>query len=77
MLISRNIKIAGKRTSMRLEPEVWQALAEISQREQKSVHDICTEASASSPTEEASRTSAVRVFVLEYFRQGLKAYARM
>ena len=40
-LVSRNITIFGRRTSVRLEPEMWVALNDIANRERCSVHDIC------------------------------------
>ena len=45
-LVSRNITVMGRRTSVRLEPEMWLALKEISIRESCSIHDICTLVSA-------------------------------
>ena len=41
-LLSRNITVQERRTSVRLEPEMWQALKEIAQRERCNIHDICT-----------------------------------
>ncbi|MCB1581269.1 MAG: ribbon-helix-helix domain-containing protein, partial [Alphaproteobacteria bacterium] len=41
-LLSRNITVAGRRTSVRLEPEMWMALKEISKREKCTMHDICS-----------------------------------
>lgn len=41
-LISRNVTVMGRRTSIRLEPDMWKALKEIASREQCSIHDICT-----------------------------------
>ena len=40
-LLSRNITVQERRTSVRLEPEMWQALKEIAQREGCNIHDIC------------------------------------
>ncbi len=36
-LISRNVTVAGHRTSMRLEPAMWDALGEICRREHASL----------------------------------------
>lgn len=65
-LINRNIVVAGHRTSMRLEPEMWDALTEICAREKCSVKEICTLIDSSRGS--SSLTSAVRVFILAYFR---------
>ncbi len=51
---------------MRLEPEMWNALAEICAREKCSIRDVCTLIDANRST--TSLTSAVRVFILAYFR---------
>ena len=65
-LVSRNIVINDKRTSIRLEPSMWDALEEICVRERCNIHQICT--LVSSRLACSSFTAAVRVFVLSYFR---------
>lgn len=66
-LVSRNITVAGRRTSVRLEPEMWVALREISKREECSIHDICSLISLRK-NEKTSLTAAIRVFLMLYFR---------
>ncbi len=66
-LVSRNITVMGRRTSVRLEPEMWLALKEISDRESCSIHDICTLVSARK-NPRSSLTAAIRVFLMLYFR---------
>ncbi|MDD3288545.1 MAG: ribbon-helix-helix domain-containing protein [Alphaproteobacteria bacterium] len=66
-LVSRNVTIAGHRTSVRLEPEMWNGLAEICRRECASMHEICTVISGHKPNG-SSLTAAIRVFVMAYFR---------
>lgn len=66
-LISRNITLADRRTSNRLEPEMWDALSEICAREGRSLHDICGQIEAKRT--QSGLTSAVRVFILNYFRE--------
>lgn len=39
-LISRNITVRGHRTSIRLEPEMWDALKDIAHREGTTIHNI-------------------------------------
>ncbi|UEM20157.1 ribbon-helix-helix domain-containing protein [Skermanella mucosa] len=68
LYVSKNITIGSHRTSMRLEPYVWNALYEICNRERRSVNDLCTEI-AGSRSECNSLTSAVRLYVLRYFRE--------
>lgn len=67
-LISRNIVVGRKRTSVRLEPEMWVALFDIARREQQSIHDICTLIDQVRK-QETSLTAAIRVFVMSYFRE--------
>jgi predicted DNA-binding ribbon-helix-helix protein len=65
-LVNRNVLGAGKRTSMRLEPEAWDAFREICVREDISSEELVGRAVLSRP--DGSRTSAVRVFILMYYR---------
>ncbi|MEX2450236.1 MAG: ribbon-helix-helix domain-containing protein [Rhodospirillales bacterium] len=64
-LISRNVTIRGRRTSLRLERQIWNALDEICQRERITLHELCMY--IESQRRKASRTSAVRTFALMYF----------
>ncbi|WP_445681024.1 ribbon-helix-helix domain-containing protein [Radicibacter daui] len=65
-LISRNIHVGRRRTSMRLEATMWDAFYEISEREGMSVDQLCT--LIDRRRSESSLTAAVRVFVMSYFR---------
>ncbi|MBI1779328.1 MAG: ribbon-helix-helix domain-containing protein [Proteobacteria bacterium] len=65
-LLSRNIVVSGHRTSMRLEPDMWRALADIAEREGRSLHELCT--MVHRLRRRSSLTSAVRVFILSYYR---------
>ncbi|MFD2206890.1 ribbon-helix-helix domain-containing protein [Kiloniella antarctica] len=65
-LVNRNITLKGRRTSLRLEPDMWDALFEICIREDCHISNLCTtidDAKAGS-----SLTAAIRVFILIYFR---------
>lgn len=66
-LVSRNITVFGRRTSVRLEPEMWMALRELAKRERCSIHDICTLIYVRK-NENTSLTAAIRVFIMLYFR---------
>lgn len=66
-LISRNISVLGRRTSVRLEPEMWQALKDVSVRERCSIHVLCS-LIAQRKRVQSSLTAAVRVFVMLYYR---------
>ena len=65
-LVNRNVMALRGRTSIRLEPELWDALQEISQRERMSMAEIVK--SIERTGHPGGRTSAVRVHVLNYFR---------
>jgi len=70
-LQSKNVRIHERRTSVRLEPEMWIALNEIAAMEGCSIHDICG-AVNDLKSKEASFTAALRVFVMEYYRSLVK-----
>lgn len=63
-LISRNVSVGGRRTSMRLEPEFWHHLARIASQNGKSIHDLVSDIAATK-SPDSSLSSAVRVFVLK------------
>ncbi|MGE0659874.1 MAG: ribbon-helix-helix domain-containing protein, partial [Reyranellaceae bacterium] len=65
-LVPRNVTVAGRRTSVRLEPEMWEALHEVARREAVTIHDVCT--IVAQRRTRSSLTAALRVFVLGYFR---------
>jgi len=66
-LVSRNVTVSGKRTSVRLEPEMWDGLREICRRERANLHQLCTSISLQK-SEQTSLTAAIRVFAMRYFR---------
>ena len=66
-LVSRNITIVGRRTSVRLEPEMWSALREIARREDCQIHDICSLIHLRK-NPHTSLTAAIRVFLMLYYR---------
>jgi predicted DNA-binding ribbon-helix-helix protein len=66
-LVSRNITVLGKRTSVRLEPEMWRELKNISKREACTIHDLCSLISLRKANN-TSLTAAIRVFLMLYFR---------
>lgn len=66
-LISRNVTLRGRRTSIRLEPEMWIALLEICRREGMSIH-TAVERIMIRLAAQQSLTSAVRVFIMAYYK---------
>lgn len=66
-LVNRNVTALRGRTSMRLEPELWDALEEICNRESLSLAEVIKQIERLGHP--GGRTSAVRVHVLSYFRR--------
>jgi predicted DNA-binding ribbon-helix-helix protein len=66
-LVSRNITVRGRRTSVRLEPEMWNALREITRREECRINDICSLIHLRKKPH-TSLTAAIRVFLMLYYR---------
>lgn len=66
-LVSRNITVLGRRTSVRLEPEMWTALRDIAAREKCRIHDICSLIHLRK-NQRTSLTAAIRVFLMLYYR---------
>jgi predicted DNA-binding ribbon-helix-helix protein len=67
MLISRNVTVSGRRTSIRLEPEMWDGLVEICRRESVTPHQLTTLVDRC--RHRSSLTAKLRVFILAYFRK--------
>ncbi|MBV6633806.1 MAG: ribbon-helix-helix domain-containing protein [Alphaproteobacteria bacterium] len=67
-LVGRNIKIHGRRTSMRLTPASWTSLREIADIENTTIDEIVSVVSDIT-LNETSVTSAVRVFIEGYYRE--------
>lgn len=63
----RNIRIHGRRTSIRLDDHMWDALIEIANLEKCSLHDICAIVH-DNKEESIGFTAALRVFLLHYYR---------
>lgn len=67
-LIGRNIRVDGHRTSVRLEPAMWNAFHEIGRREDRSIDDLASDI-ARIKKDETSLTAAIRVFIMAYFKE--------
>ena len=75
----RNIRIGNRRTSVKLEPEMWDALAEICDWTKKDLNQICTEVHhagsvniPNDPGGSGNFTSELRVFIVTYYRAALR-----
>ena len=65
-LVIRNIVVGGHRTSVRLEPVMWDALRDIAQRQHVTVHDLVTEIDRERTA--SSLTAGIRVFIVDFYR---------
>jgi|SRR5665213_2656225 len=72
-LVNRNVTVAGHRTSVRLEPAMWDALHHVCEREQKSLNGVVTEIARAQV--ESSLTAAIRVYLMSYFRAAATRFA--
>ena len=72
MLVCKNVIVNGRRTSMRLDRETWISLADICQRENMTIHQLCSK--IDSAKGKSGLSSATRLFVLTYFRFVLDQY---
>jgi predicted DNA-binding ribbon-helix-helix protein len=59
-----NVYVAGNRTTVRLEPIIWDALQSIARQEEASLHDLISEISRRRTTKNLS--SAIRAYVVAY-----------
>jgi len=66
-LVIRNVKVHGHRTSVRLEPQMWDSMIEICRREFCTPDDVCSYVAERKPPR-ASLSSSLRAFMLDYFR---------
>ncbi len=65
-LVSGNIRVAGHRTSVRLEPALWEALREICRREGKTLHELVTQIARNRA--QSTLTASIRVYLMSYYR---------
>ncbi|MBV9552601.1 MAG: ribbon-helix-helix domain-containing protein [Alphaproteobacteria bacterium] len=62
-----NVVVAGRRTSVRLEPLMWEALRDIARERDLPLNDLVTE--IDSGRSASSLTAAIRVYIVGYYRQ--------
>ena len=72
MLNCRNIVANGRRTSMRLDKETWNALSDICRKENTSINKLCSLIDDAKGT--SGLSSSTRLFVLAYYRRTLSKY---
>ncbi len=65
-VVKRSVVIAGHKTSVSLEDAFWDALKEIAARRNVTLSDLVASIDAS--RNQGNLSSAIRLFVLDYFR---------
>src|SRR5438270_7093115 len=65
-LVIRNVVVAGHRTSVRLEPVMWDALHDIARRRRMTMHDLVTDIDRERTA--SSLTAAIRVYIVDFYR---------
>ncbi len=68
LLANRTVPLPDRRVRIRLEMAVWDGLETIAGHVGRSVDSLCAEVDAARPTH-ITLTSAIRTYVLEYFRK--------
>jgi predicted DNA-binding ribbon-helix-helix protein len=72
ILESRNVTVGGRRTSMRLEPQMWDAIETIARLEGMTLNSLCAEIDRR--RRDIGLTSATRVFIISYYRHLVRSY---
>lgn len=75
-LVTRNVRIGDRRTSVRLEPELWHALEDIASQEACDINAICTRVAAQRRPV-GGFTSALRVFIVSYLTRAERSIATL
>ncbi len=73
-LVNRQVRVGARRTSVRLEQDMWRALFIVSADQSKTVHELVT--AIDRTRSESSLTAAIRVYLVLYFEQRTKGLRR-
>jgi len=73
-MILKNVVVNGRRTSMRLEKEVWNALSESCRHQNISLNSLCSQIEKSK--DNTGLSSAMRIHAFNYYRQLLEDYKK-
>ena len=65
-LVIHNIVVGRHRTSVRLEPMMWDALQEIAQGLRQSMHELVTDIDRERTA--SSLTAAIRIYIVDFYR---------
>ncbi len=70
MLILKNITVNGRRTSLRMEPLMWDSLRDVAAL--KGITQAALVSQVEEQRGDLSTTAALRMFVLDYYRRALR-----
>jgi predicted DNA-binding ribbon-helix-helix protein len=65
-LVIHNVVVGRHRTSVRLEPVMWDALQEIAHHLRRTTHDLVTDIDRERTA--SSLTAAIRVYIVDFYR---------
>lgn len=69
-LAIRNVVVAGHRTSVRLEPVMWDALRDIAHSRNMPLNDLVTEIDRQRAV--PNLTAAIRVYIVDFYRNAAR-----
>ena len=69
-LVMHNIVVDGRRTTVRLEPVIWDALQSIARQEEVTLHDLVSDINRRRTA--SSLSSGIRAYVVIYLSAGLR-----
>ena len=72
MLLCKNVIVNGRRTSMRLEKEVWNALSESCKEQNISLNTLCSQTEETK--DDTGLSSAMRIHALNFYRELVEKY---
>jgi predicted DNA-binding ribbon-helix-helix protein len=65
-LVIHNVVVGSHRTSVRLEPVMWDALQDIAHRDRVTLHNLVTDIDRERTA--SSLTAAIRVYIVDFYR---------
>lgn len=65
-LVIHNVVVGGHRTSVRLEPKMWEALHDIARHLEVTIHELVT--GINDDRTASSLTAAIRVYIVDFYR---------
>jgi predicted DNA-binding ribbon-helix-helix protein len=65
-LVIHNVVVGSHRTSVRLEPVMWDALRDIAHRHRVTLHNLVTDIDRERTA--SSLTAAIRVYIVDFYR---------